>query len=1377
MQVIHAPNQLSLQTDFIALIGEDDRLSPHEIIAQNALCFSGPVLCQVNEGFWLRADWDARLPAGATVRFIVVPQGDIGRILASIAVVALSMYAPYALGIAGTLGGTLLSAAIAIGGMLLIGMLFPVAKSGDMGTPDTMYSLSNSNRMRPGEPYAERFGRTQFYPDVACSYLEIVNNEQYLHALLILGIGHFSDIAVYVDKTPLTDYSGATYTVIPPGEDPDFYVAWTSSEAGGQELSTSWITYVVNPRGTSATTIKYDVVFSGGLIGYNDEGDAYSVSVPVIAEARRIDAYGNALGDWIQHDSYTFRAASKDPLRFSRGCAVPSGAGRYEFRVRRTSSPSESSRVVDRCSLGGLRAFGCLQPTLDDVTLLRVTIKATNQLNSDVASKIQVHATRNLFPVTGSGFGTTRAASRSIVDFVAYAVTSDNGGQLGDSILIWDVLAELRADLIAAGWNFDWGWTSRVSVMEACSTAAACGLAIMYTPGGKVCLAQDTLQVSYGVPFTDDDFDPGSLEITTSFRTAASNTCIRVTYFDWNSGQEETVDCYDADGSDFNPKEISLNGCTDRQHAYEIGMRLYRNMMRSTVAVGWSTGLKGNLPSVFQWVPVSSTAANILASGIVVAVETGKIWLSEPVDFGGESSGWLRLATPAGGHAGPYTVTPTEHAHCVAGTISDLKTLKADGPNKAQQYIFGTSVKTVRLVKIMAIRPQGQNSIELAGQVVDETIYTDAIGTAPELGGDTEECLTSMCLSLTENPDVTNGYRAYWAFAATKFKIEVSVDSGEYELLADHYAGTSIPFVREVAFIVTVRVTPYLNGELYSDGALTASIEYTPMPSLSVAVDTDSADASWTAVENADSYTVQLWEGGVLRGTREVSTTSTSITADQIVAMGGPPWTSFEIRVAANVGDRQSEFDSEAVTAPNLAAPGNFVCEQVNPGSAMLTWARVPNATGYRVYMDETQGFDPETEGVLVAVVSATGAIVSLELTEPYAYYFRVAAVNDWHRNRSGLVFSDELEVASAATGYVLFAYNSTYYDEVGSCYGASGSAWDYWMLGVVPKTNTYKDGVTADGPSLPTAGEGLYSSWWTAAISYQGRILAATGRSIYLETGVGTGVFAVVATIAGRSMDPAFILVSPDESKCALGIGYVNPLLVFPVSILDSGSPPVLATYSNDTWTPHASVKQFDLIEFSYSAVWWDNQYLIIDTGQWPVGCDCPYVDNTECSFGSGVGVVDTDTANPLTHTGTGLVSSIPAASSGLALDNNGHLLVGLGFQYNGTNIGQIKIFAHDDIQDIIDGGAALTWSSNGTVIGSAGSAGMMCVDGSNNLYVGGGDAFHSGTDCGYLVMIPLGDTSDLSEWEGAGTAINIYSSDSCRDDSAAGPPIFIKN
>ncbi len=1012
MRVLHAPNPLSLQTDFIALIGEDDRLSPHEIIAQNALCFCGPVLCQVNDGFWLRQDWDARLPVGATVRFISVPQGNIGKILASIAVVALAIAAPYALGIAGTMGGTLLSAAVSIGGMLLIGMLFPAASAGDLGTPDTMYSLSNSNRMRPGEPYAERFGRTQFYPDIACSYTTIADNEQYVHALLIPGIGYFSDTAVYIDKTPLADYSGTSWSVVEPGADPDFLVVWTSAEAGGQELSTDWITYIVNPRGTSATALEYDVVFSGGLIGYNDEGDAYSAGVTVAAEARLVNAYGVATGGWVQLDNHTFRAASKNPLRYSRSCAVPSGAGRYEFRVRRTSAASGGSQVVDQCSLGGLRAWGCKHPTVDDVTLIKISIKATDQLNGDVASKILVHATRKLYPVTSSGFGTTRAASRSIVDMVAYAATAANGGQLDDDVLTWDVLAELRAEFAANGWYFDWGWTSRVSVMEACSTAAACGLSIMYTPGGKVCLACDTAQVSYGVPFTDDDFDPGSLEITTSFQTAASNTCIRVTYYDWNSGQEETIDCYEDDGSDYNPKEIALNGCTDRQHAYEIGMRLYRNMMRSTVAVAWSTGLKGNLPSMFQWAPISSTAANILASGIIVAVETGKIWLSEPVDFGGETSGWLRLATPEGGHAGPYSVTPTEYAHCVGGSVSGLKTLKADGPNEAQRYIFGTDVKTVRLVKIMAIQPQGQNSIALMGQVVDETIYTDAIGTAPELG-DPTVCLTLMRLTLAETA-AENGYRASWAGAATQYRVEVNVDGGGYEILGDLVTYFSIIFTEAVNETITVRVTPYLEGTLHSEAAMTASIEYPPaVLDLDVTVDGDSADATWTAVEDADSYTVQLWADDVLRGEREVTTTSTSITADQMVAMGGPPWLEFEIRVAANVNGKQGQFAAEEVTVPDLAAPAGLALEQTLAGAVILSWSPVANATGYRLYMSETQGFNPTSGGALRDDGSDTGAVVSLDLTEPYAYYFRVAASDAWHRDRAGLVFGDELEVAA----------------------------------------------------------------------------------------------------------------------------------------------------------------------------------------------------------------------------------------------------------------------------------------------------------------------------------------------------------------------------
>ncbi len=102
----------------------------------------------------------------------------------------------------------------------------------------------------------------------------------------------------------------------------------------------------------------------------------------------------------------------------------------------------------------------------------------------------------------------------------------------------------------------------------------------------------------------------------------------------------------------------------------------------------------------------------------------------------------------------------------------------------------------------------------------------------------------------------------------------------------------------------------------------------------------------------------------------------------------------------------------------------------------------------------------------------------------------------------------------------------------------------------------------SAFGPSYFTAAE------YVPAGPYQGRIISATGKNIYLETAVGSGIYVEVANVdtLSEEMDPSFIRVSPDGSRIALGLGWQKDLLVFPAALLNTGTSPDLLTAAGVT-------------------------------------------------------------------------------------------------------------------------------------------------------------------------------------------------------------------
>ncbi|MGD9504758.1 MAG: dockerin type I domain-containing protein [Syntrophobacteraceae bacterium] len=306
----------------------------------------------------------------------------------------------------------------------------------------------------------------------------------------------------------------------------------------------------------------------------------------------------------------------------------------------------------------------------------------------------------------------------------------------------------------------------------------------------------------------------------------------------------------------------------------------------------------------------------------------------------------------------------------------------------------------------------------------------------------------------------------------------------------------------------------------------------------------------------------------------------------------------------------------------------------------------------------------------------------------------------------------------------------------------------------------------------LPVVGGGDPSSWFTAAEYFPagstsmvggygvaGRLIAATGKKVYMQRNYGSSEWDVVATV-GAEMDPSFIRVSPDGSRIALGIGYGAPMLVFSTTMLNATIPPVLHDGSN----PASGVTAYDINY--YDADWVDNQYIVVNGGVWP---GPPY--------GSGVGVVDANNPN---DEGVGLIEDIPGASASIAVDSSGNLYTGIGYATGPPNrTGEIKVWAAGEWSTTPS--TMLDYEDNDRIVAdNVLSAAYLGTDSEGNLHVGGGDAFGTGgtTENGYAALIgqavvarvTASGTPGAPVSESSSTEYRSFAPDPCRNDSATG-------
>lgn len=248
---------------------------------------------------------------------------------------------------------------------------------------------------------------------------------------------------------------------------------------------------------------------------------------------------------------------------------------------------------------------------------------------------------------------------------------------------------------------------------------------------------------------------------------------------------------------------------------------------------------------------------------------------------------------------------------------------------------------------------------------------------------------------------------------------------------------------------------------------------------------------------------------------------------------------------------------------------------------------------------------------------------------------------------------------------------------------------------------------------SLPAAAAG--SAATAGATLPDGRILAVTGLGVYRETGAGSGAFELVATLdagqMGETTDPAFIRVSPDGGRIAVGGGADRPVAVFAASSLGTGAAPASLTpgIADYFHVPH------------FDAAWADSTRLALTAGGSDLTSRITLLDVTSAP------------AAPLNRT---IIDNIRGASGGIAFDSAGRLYTGNGYggEPGWSTTGTLRAFA----ASVLDAPAPEDFETGGVLIGEVLSATSLSFDVEGNLLVGGGD--FGEFDVGYLGVISGG-------------------------------------
>ena len=710
-----------------------------QIVKSQKVDLSRPTVCFVNGVAKLRKDWDMVLHQKSVVSFVVLPLGGGGKssnplqVVLMVALVVATVYTGGAVGAAyGTMWGAVAAAGVSVGGGILINTFVPTPKASLNGmtssslTQSPTYSLqAQGNEARLGNPIPVIYGRHLIYPDFASQpYYKYINNEQYVYQLHCIGQGEYDVEQIRIEDTPISSFEEITYKIIPPGGKNTLFEedVITSAEVAGQELLKDQITgpFVLNPAETVINKIEIDVAFQRGCYYANDSGGMDNKTIQWRIDARLIDDEDNAVDDWFTLGSESITSNSHNAMYKTYTYSV--ATGRYEIRATRLDTKDTSSRAGHEIRWGSAKGYIVSDKNYGNVTLLAITMRATDNLSQRSSRMVNCIVTRKL-PIWLPDAGwSTPVATRSIAWALADILKSNYGAKLADKNIDLEALSLLDRTWNSRGDTFNAVFDSKLTVYEALSRCAKVGRAIPFIQGGIVRFVRDEPKTIPVAMFGPRNIVKNSLSIqyVMPSEDTADNVCVQ--YFSektWKTS--EVVGSFEGSSSD-KTATVELFGCTNKDQALrEATYMALANRYRRRI-VTFSTELEGLIPSYGDLIAITHDMAKWGQGGEVVEKRGLTLSLSEPVAFEDGQTHYVALRQKNGSLSGPYVVTAgTLNTEVVLSEEADMDIFTGTDTERTH-FAFGTANKWSVFARVTGIRPRS-DKVEITAVIEDERVH------------------------------------------------------------------------------------------------------------------------------------------------------------------------------------------------------------------------------------------------------------------------------------------------------------------------------------------------------------------------------------------------------------------------------------------------------------------------------------------------------------------------------------------------------------------------------------------------------------------------------------------------------------------------------
>ena len=497
-------------------------------------------------------------------------------------------------------------------------------------------------------------------------------------------------------------------------------------ELDASQVVGGWLGWFpVCPLGETTSLIEWDITTPNGFGVINSGGDIDGRSRQIQYQIRRVGETDPVIDSY-----YTIAGASRDQLGWSPQVSVANG--RYEMRVRRIGAEDTATNSMDTINWFGLKSLLPSPTSYAGITTLALTLTGSDTIASQTENKINVIPQRKLQIVQDGAFTTTLHATNDIAPVVRYIAHSVGYGD--DQI---DIAELIRLDAIwkSRGDTFKYIYDSNVVVRDALNTCLNVGFSEMTVSQGKIKPVRDEPRDMLNAHMYTPQNMTKTLKTSFSVVTPEESDGIRVTYVDEDTWEEATVLCLLPTDTGFKLDEITIDGVTTRDKAYQLGMRqrciqAYRRKkyafsteMDALNSEYWSTAiLADDIPTYAQSAIMWSIAAQGTGQALIQSSEMFA-W----TEGAAHVVSWRKAN---GQIAGPFPCSKVSDFYLLA-TIGAEPLPAINGSQEPPHLLFGTTTNYGYPAIVTKVAPSGKFDIAVEAVNYNANVYAYDDATAP----------------------------------------------------------------------------------------------------------------------------------------------------------------------------------------------------------------------------------------------------------------------------------------------------------------------------------------------------------------------------------------------------------------------------------------------------------------------------------------------------------------------------------------------------------------------------------------------------------------------------------------------------------------------